>query len=58
MNEIGLQVTVVSTSDDFIISGSVELKEKRHYRADYPPQKAPLGNAAQKHHRCHQNKRI
>lgn len=55
---LGSQVRVVSSSIDFIISVSVALKEKRYYRADYPPQKAPLGNTAQKHHRCHQNKRI
>lgn len=55
---LGSQARVVSSSIDFIISVSVELKEKRNYGADYPPQKAPLGNTAHKHHRCHQNKRI
>lgn len=55
---LGSQATIVLSSIDFIISVSVELKEKQYYRADYPAQKAPLGNTAQKHHRCHQNKRI
>lgn len=45
---LGSQVTVVSSSIDFIISVSVELKEKRNYRVDYPPQKAPLGKTSQK----------